>query len=52
MLRDIQGFPYGEISQILNITPGTVDSRLHRARKLLKKRVQQISVRPGGEYAV
>jgi RNA polymerase sigma-70 factor (ECF subfamily) len=52
MLRDIQGFPYGEISQILHVSPGTVDSRLHRARKLLKKTVQQISARSGGEYAV
>ena len=51
-LRDMQGFPYGEISQILNISPGTVDSRLHRARKMLRKKVHQISARPGGDYAV
>lgn len=52
MLRDIQGFPYGEIGQILHISPGTVDSRLHRARKLLKRKVQQIAAHSGGEYAV
>lgn len=51
-LRDIQGFPYGEISRMLNISPGTVDSRLHRARKLLRKKVHQISARLGGDYAV
>jgi len=51
-LRDIQGFPYGEISQMLEISPGTVDSRLHRARKLLRKRVLQLSARLGGDYAV
>jgi RNA polymerase sigma-70 factor (ECF subfamily) len=51
-LRDIQGFPYGEISQVLDISPGTVDSRLHRARKMLRKRVHQISARFGGDYAL
>lgn len=38
-LRDIQGFSYGEIADILNISPGTVDSRLHRARKSLRKKI-------------
>jgi RNA polymerase sigma-70 factor (ECF subfamily) len=36
-LRDIQGKSYSEIAEILNISPGTVDSRLFRARKKLKK---------------
>lgn len=35
MLRDIQGLPYEEISQVLRLSPGTVDSRLFRARKRL-----------------
>lgn len=39
-LRDIRGLPYGEIAKILNISAGTVDSRLHRARKMLKKRLE------------
>ena len=48
-LRDIQGFPYGEIVKILNISPGTVDSRLHRARKMLRKK--WIASQPqGGKY--
>ncbi len=51
-LRDIQGFPYNEISQMLEISPGTVDSRLHRARKMLRKKVHQLSARLGGDYAV
>jgi len=52
ILRDIQGMPYGEIGSILDISPGTVDSRLHRARKMLRKRVLQLSARLGGDYAV
>ncbi len=36
-LRDIQGRAYSEIADILNISPGTVDSRLFRARKKLRK---------------
>ncbi len=36
ILRDIQGFSYQEISEILSCNPGTVKSRLNRARKKLK----------------
>ncbi len=38
-LRDIQGYSYQEITKILNISPGTVDSRLHRARKMLRQKL-------------
>ena len=38
-LRDIQGLPYAEIARTLKISPGTVDSRLHRARKMLRKKL-------------
>ena len=37
VLREIQGFTYDEISQILRISIGTVKSRLARARDELKK---------------
>lgn len=36
ILRDIQGFSYSEISEILTCNIGTVKSRLNRARKSLK----------------
>jgi RNA polymerase sigma-70 factor (ECF subfamily) len=48
-LRDIQGFSYGEIADILNISPGTVDSRLHRARKNLRKKIGLFLIRKGGK---
>jgi RNA polymerase sigma-70 factor (ECF subfamily) len=47
-LRDIQGFHYEEISSMLNISPGTVDSRLHRARKMLKKKIVPFLEKEGG----
>ncbi|WP_019227571.1 RNA polymerase sigma factor [Sedimentibacter sp. B4] len=37
ILRDIQGFSYSEISEMLNCNLGTVKSRLNRARKSLKE---------------
>ncbi len=36
ILKDIQGFEYQEIAEIFKIPVGTVKSRLHRAREILK----------------
>ncbi len=36
VLRDIQGLSYGEIAEVFKIPPGTVRSRLFRARNSLK----------------
>ena len=37
LLCDIEGFTYEEISKIIDIPIGTVRSRLHRARNMLKE---------------
>jgi RNA polymerase sigma-70 factor (ECF subfamily) len=37
VLRDIEGFDYRQIGEILDIAPGTVKSRLHRGRLALRK---------------
>ena len=47
-LRDVRGLPYDEISQVLGISPGTVDSRLHRARKMLRKKMMPFIAQEGG----
>jgi RNA polymerase sigma-70 factor, ECF subfamily len=49
-LRDIQGYSYEEIAKILKISAGTVDSRLHRARILLRKKMAPYLGREGGLY--
>jgi RNA polymerase sigma-70 factor (ECF subfamily) len=49
-LRDIQGLPYDEISKILRLSPGTVDSRLHRARRVLRRRLAPCLGGEGGAY--
>jgi RNA polymerase sigma-70 factor (ECF subfamily) len=36
VLRDLQGFSYEEIGELLGIPEGTIKSKLHRARMDLK----------------
>ncbi|MCX6572539.1 MAG: sigma-70 family RNA polymerase sigma factor [Candidatus Aminicenantes bacterium] len=47
-LRDIQGLAYEEISRILKLSPGTVDSRLHRARRMLRVKLAPYLTGEGG----
>lgn len=42
LLRDYLDLPYAEIAQVLQIAPGTVMSRLHRARMALKEELEKL----------
>lgn len=41
LLRDFHGLSYAEISDVLDISSGTVMSRLHRARQKLRQQIDQ-----------
>ena len=47
ILCDIEGFTYEEMSKILDIPIGTVRSRLHRARNLLKDKLKEYAEKMG-----
>lgn len=42
VLRDIEGMDYDEISEVLGCPRGTVKSRLHRARLVLRDRLKDL----------
>ena len=43
LLRDIEEMSNAEVSELLEITEGTVKIRLHRARAALKKLLEPVS---------
>ncbi len=49
-LRDIQGLPYEDIARVLRLSPGTVDSRLHRARRMLRVKLAPYMTGEGGAH--
>lgn len=44
VLKELQGFRYNEIAQILDVPEGTVASRLFHARKALKDALEEMGV--------
>jgi RNA polymerase sigma factor (sigma-70 family) len=49
LLCDVEGFKYEEIAKIVNIPIGTVRSRLHRARNMLKEQLKEYARKMGYE---
>ena len=43
LLRDVEGLSYEEIAEALSLEPGTVRSRLHRARMDLKAKLERFA---------
>jgi RNA polymerase sigma-70 factor (ECF subfamily) len=39
VLHDVEGLPYAEIARILRVAEGTVKSRIHRARRALRRQL-------------
>ncbi len=51
ILCDLEGFKYEEMAKILDIPIGTVRSRLHRARQLLKEKLSEYAKSMGYKSA-
>ena len=52
VLRDIEGLSYEEIAEILQVSLGTVKSRLMRGRLALKKRLEAYANQVGRELGL
>jgi RNA polymerase sigma-70 factor (ECF subfamily) len=51
ILCDLEGFKYDEMAKILDIPIGTVRSRLHRARNLLKEKLSEYAKKMGYKHS-
>lgn len=47
LLCDVEGFKYDEIAKIIDVPIGTVRSRLHRARNMLKEKLKDYAEKRG-----
>jgi RNA polymerase sigma factor (sigma-70 family) len=47
LLCDVEGFKYDEIAKIIDVPIGTVRSRLHRARNMLKEKLRDYAEKRG-----
>ncbi len=52
VLFDVEGFTYEEIGEICEVPVGTVRSRLHRARRMLRNRLRDYALKHGFRQAV
>jgi RNA polymerase sigma-70 factor (ECF subfamily) len=43
VLRDVEGLAYQEVASLLGVPEGTVKSRLHEGRRLLRQRLRPVS---------
>jgi len=41
ILKEVQELPYDEVARVLRCSPGTIKSRLHRARELLQRKLER-----------
>ena len=47
VLSDLEGLPYNEIAEFMNVPVGTVKSRLFRGRRQLQERLYDYAVEMG-----
>jgi RNA polymerase sigma-70 factor (ECF subfamily) len=52
VLKDVEGFSYGEIAQLVDCPIGTVMSRLSRARDMLRRFLRDYAVQSSGSHAL
>jgi RNA polymerase sigma-70 factor (ECF subfamily) len=42
VLRDIEEMDYAQVAEVMDVPVGTVKSRLHRARRMLRDRLKNL----------